>query len=424
MSIIPALNEGIRDTEEFGRRTYALLEEIRKEYGEPVFFYLLGKEAKKYGDIISLPVDKTPREGYIMPGFEQLKKDPALQEKFVNAFIQAHELPTPYRSRLKEYLQLAIDSAEELAEYIGKEGKHRIDPKKFYEFKKFDKFIETIMEREFGARPREVPTRRVEKQRKRKIVRPEEVLEKPLAEFEEEDTISAPKFPQVQKKRRIVRPEEILAKPLAEPEEKSTTPTPKYPATKKEVEEELRKAGIPEEKVKVVAPRLATAVWLDKWFENAVKSYTYKKLGGVPLDEIKNLRNMILAKKHVAEVAAKVMEEHWARNNHVKIGERHVDRKMLPLVREHASGMFEDLENIRKAVKEGKMSVEEALLRLHAELFVISKALESIGELTGTPEYLAPNPRPLGVSDRYVVTLDKVRKTHEKLRGTLRIYLQ
>ncbi|NJE09557.1 hypothetical protein E3E25_01240 [Thermococcus sp. MAR1] len=199
---------------------------------------------------------------------------------------------------------------------------------------------------------------------------------------------------------------------------------PKFPETKKAVEEELRKAGIPEEKVKVVAPRLATAVWLDKWFENAVKSYTYKKLGGVPLDEIKNLRNMILAKKHLLENAAKVMEEHWTRNNHVKIGERHVEGKMLPLVREHTPEMFEDLENIRKAVKEGKMSVEEALLRLHAELFVISKALESIGELTGTPEYLAPNPRPLGVSDRYVVTLDKVRKIHEKLRGTLRIYLR
>ncbi|WP_456395233.1 hypothetical protein [Thermococcus sp.] len=389
MSIIPALREGIRDTRKFGDRTYALLEEIRKEYGELVFFYLLGKEAKKYGDIISLPVDKRPREGYIMPGFEQLKKDPALQEKFVNAFIQAHELPTAYRSILKEYLQLAINSAEELAEYIGSEGKHRIRYEQFYEFKKFNKFIETIMEREFGARPREAPTRRVEKQRKKRIARPEEILAKPLAEFEKHDI----------------------------------APTPKYPATKKGVEKELRKAGVPEETVKVVAPRLATAVWLDKWFENAAKSYTYKKLGGVPLDEIKNLRNMILAKKHVVEVAAKVMEEHWTRNNHVKIGEDHVDPKFLPLVREHASGMFEDLENIRKAVKEGKMSVEEALLRLHSELFAIYTALEFIEELAGTPDYLASNARPLGVGDRYVIKRDAIGKIHKKLKGTLGIYL-
>ncbi|ALM74597.1 hypothetical protein [Thermococcus barophilus] len=174
--------------------------------------------------------------------------------------------------------------------------------------------------------------------------------------------------------------------------------------------------------MKVVAPRLATAVWLDKWFENAAKSYTYRKLGGVPLDEVKNLRNMILAKKHVAEVAAKVMEEHWTRNNHVKIGEGHVDRKMLPLVREHASGMFEDLENIREAVKEGKMSVEEAILREHFEIFLLARALDELKKLMSHPENLAENPRPLGPGDEYVVKLEKFEEAYKVLKGILRLY--
>jgi len=228
-----------------------------------------------------------------------------------------------------------------------------------------------------------------------------------------------PEFEEFVNALKAVAPDKMLIKT----KRRAQTKKPKYPATKKEVEEKLKKAEIPEEKVKIVAPRLATAVWLDKWFENSLNSYTYKKLGGVPLDEIKNLRNMILAKKHVAEVAAKVMEEHWTRNNHVKIGEEHVDPKFLPLVREHTPETFEDLENIRKAVKEGKMSVEEAILRLHSELFVLHTALKFVGELTGAPDCLAPNPRPLGASDRYVVTLNAVEKIQEKLRGTLGIYL-
>lgn len=193
----------------------------------------------------------------------------------------------------------------------------------------------------------------------------------------------------------------------------------KYPQVQKQVEEELRAKGVPEEQIKVVAPRLATAVWLDKWFENAAKSYTYKKLGGVPMDEIKNLRNMILAKKHVAEIAAKKIEEYWTRGNHVQITEKHVDPKMAPLVKEHAAGMLEDLENIRKAVKEGKMSVEEAINLMHVERDLLDIAHEHVERLMSSPEHLAKNPRPLGVEDEYVVRLAGIMKTHKELKPHL-----
>ncbi|MBP1912925.1 hypothetical protein [Thermococcus stetteri] len=196
-------------------------------------------------------------------------------------------------------------------------------------------------------------------------------------------------------------------------------PAPKFKQIQKQEEEKLRAKGVPEEQVKVVAPRPATAVWLDRWFENATKSYMYKRLGGVPMVEMKNLRNMIMAKKHLAEVASKVIAEQWTKGNHVQITEKHVDPKMLPLVREHAAGMFEDLENIRKAVKEGKMSVEEAINMMNVERNVLDVAHEHVEKIMSSPEHLAKNPRPLGPEDEYVVRLSSVMKAHRELKPHL-----
>ena len=207
MSIVPALREGIHDTEKMGDRTYAILEEIGKEYGEPVFYYILGKEAKAFKTSVTLPADMEPRDGYIMPEFEKLKKDPALQEKFIDAFIRAHGLTNAYRSRIKEYLQLAMDAAEEIARYIGKDGKYVIPAEQFERFEKFNKFLDTIMETEFGVRPARY---KQEKRKQRRIVRPEELLARTIPEPEKpRQSVQKPKGKA--KTQRASIPSEVLA---------------------------------------------------------------------------------------------------------------------------------------------------------------------------------------------------------------------
>jgi len=369
LTVLPAVKYKRTNLKDVGKRTERILQALEKEHGEPVFYYRMEDDVPRRKYIVLPPYD--PREGKLLPPFEKLKKDPEFRKKFIDIFLEAHEMPkSRYGEKMEKYLQLAMNAAEEVAEFLGEDGKALVKPEELARLEKLTRYLDTLMREEFYLRP-------VEKREEQKQAAP------------------------------AARQAQVLPK------------KPKFPEAKKAVEEELRKAGVPEQQIKVVAPRLATAVWLDKWFENAAKSYTYKKLGGVPLDEIKNLRNMILAKKHLAEVAAKIMEEHWTRGNHVQITEEHVNPKLLPLVREHAQGMFEDLENIRKQVKEGKMSVEEAINLMNVERNLLDMAHEHVERLMGSPEHLAKNPRPLGPEDEYVIRLPGIIETHRKLKPHL-----
>jgi hypothetical protein len=163
-----------------GERTNTILKHIAEAHGEPVFYYRLGEEAKKIGDIISLPVSATPREGYILPEFEALKKNQEVQETFADAFIRVHNLPTTYKPRIKKYMQLAAEAAEEVAAYLGKEEKVEIPLEDLESLEKFNKFLDTIMKEEFYTRPVE---RRPEHQQS--ALKPREVARKQTAEPKE-----------------------------------------------------------------------------------------------------------------------------------------------------------------------------------------------------------------------------------------------
>ncbi len=152
MTILPAMFHKLTDTEEFGKRTDAMLEKI----AEGLIFYNHKKDVEEeYGTLkIPPPKEAVLLEGYLLPEFEKLKKDPQLQDKFLDALAEAYHIRTWPKERLREYLKLAIDAAEEVSKYLGKAGKSYIPVDEFEKFEKLNKFLDTLFTKEFHARKR------------------------------------------------------------------------------------------------------------------------------------------------------------------------------------------------------------------------------------------------------------------------------
>ena len=127
-----------------------------EKIAEGLIFYN-SKEAveKRYGSPkIPPPKEAVLLEGYLLPEFEKLKKDPQLQDKFLDALAEAYHVRTWPKERLREYLKLAIDAAEEISSYLGKDGTSYIPVEEFEKFKKLNKFLDTLFTKEFHARKR------------------------------------------------------------------------------------------------------------------------------------------------------------------------------------------------------------------------------------------------------------------------------
>ncbi|WP_297091232.1 hypothetical protein [Thermococcus sp.] len=200
------------------------------------------------------------------------------------------------------------------------------------------------------------------------------------------------------------------------PEEIQAT---KFKQVQKQVEEELRAKGVPEEQVKVVAPRLATAVWLENQIRALKESTPARIYGGVPAAELRNLREKVLAKKHVAEKAAELVEKNWMKGTIVPLEERHIDPKMVPLVREHAAGMLEDIKALAERVKRGEIDYLDARTILVVERDLLDRTQEAIERTLGNPEYLIENKRAWGVEDKYLIKKEVLEKMHEELKPHL-----
>ncbi|WP_297506302.1 hypothetical protein [Thermococcus sp.] len=195
-------------------------------------------------------------------------------------------------------------------------------------------------------------------------------------------------------------------------------PPAKFKQVQKQVEKELRAKGVPEE-VKVVASRLATAVWLENQIRALKESTPARIYGGVPAAELRNLREKVLAKKHVAEKAAELVEKNWMKGTIVPLEERHIDPKMLPLVREHAAGMLEDIKALAERVKRGELDYLDARTILVVERDVLDRTQEAIERTLGNPEYLIENKRAWGVEDKYLIKKEVLEKMHRELKPHL-----
>lgn len=191
---------------------------------------------------------------------------------------------------------------------------------------------------------------------------------------------------------------------------------PKYPQVQKQVEQELRAKGVPEEQVKVIAPRLATAVWLENQIRALKESSFAKIAGGVPASELRALKEKILAKKHVAEKASELVEKEWMRGNIVSLKEEHLDKKLLPLVKEHAAGMLEDIKALAERVKKGELDAQDVRTILAVKRDLLDRTHEAVERTLGNPEHLMENRRAWGVEDKFLVKREAIEKMHEELK--------
>ncbi|WP_457754318.1 hypothetical protein [Thermococcus sp.] len=121
MSLLPAMKYHITDFKELGKAT----EEMMEKLSEGLIFYNHKKEVEEeYGTLkIPPPKEAVLLEGYLVPEFERLKKDPQFREKFIKAYMDAHVLRATPRERIEKYMQLAMDAAEEVAKFLGPKGK-------------------------------------------------------------------------------------------------------------------------------------------------------------------------------------------------------------------------------------------------------------------------------------------------------------
>jgi hypothetical protein len=138
--------------------------------------------------------------------------------------------------------------------------------------------------------------------------------------------------------------------------------------------------------------------------------------GGVPASELRALREKILAKKHVAEVASNIVENEWMRGNIVPVKEEHLDKKMLPLVREHAAGMLGNIKALAERVKRGELDAQDVRTILAVERDLLDRTHEAIERTLGNPEHLMENRRAWGVEDKFLVKREALEKMHRELK--------
>ncbi|EEB74674.1 hypothetical protein [Thermococcus sp. AM4] len=204
LSILPAMENKIRRWKELGKRQEHLLKNLAEE--EVAYYHK--ENVKEIAGEIELPKNLLPYEGYILPKYEKLK-DPEFRKRFVTGFVDSHNIWIKKSRILTKYLPLAMEAVEELVKYLGPEGRNWIETEEYKNLEKLNKYLDTLFGEEYGAKPRST-------------------------------TATRAAIPSA-----AVRPSQEPAKPT-------------FPETKKAVEEELRKAGIPEEKGTKVFTELIT----------------------------------------------------------------------------------------------------------------------------------------------------------------------
>ena len=120
---------------------------------------------------------------------------------------------------------------------------------------------------------------------------------------------------------------------LAEVSGKKVEPAPKFKRLQKEVEKELRAKGVPEEVIKATAPRLATVRYFEEAL-NAMDHEVYRNLGGVPVEYVKKIRNMALAKKLAVEHIFSV----WGKEGIRPVLLSEIPERHRKLIEEYARG--------------------------------------------------------------------------------------
>jgi len=149
---LPAVKYKRTDLRDVGKRTERILQALEEEHGEPVFYYRMEDDVPRRKYIVLPPYD--PREGKLLPPFEKLKKDPEFRKKFIDIFLEAHEMPkSRYGEKMEKYLQLAMDAAEEVAEFLGEDGKALVKPEELARLEKLTRYLDTLMREEFYLRP-------------------------------------------------------------------------------------------------------------------------------------------------------------------------------------------------------------------------------------------------------------------------------
>ena len=197
-------------------------------------------------------------------------------------------------------------------------------------------------------------------------------------------------------------------------------PAPKFKQVQKEVEEELRAKGVPEEMVKVAAPRLATV----KYFEealNAMDHEVYRNLGGVPAEYVKKVRNMALAKKLAAEHIFSV----WAREGIRPVLLSEAPEEHKELIERHARDIYEDTKHIAEAHRKGLLEKDYVFSVISAERNLADKIYEITGKLLSDSSALREIPeehrtalKVLTGNDpgKFMVKMDRLKEYSEVIK--------
>jgi len=170
---------------------------------------------------------------------------------------------------------------------------------------------------------------------------------------------------------------------LAEISGKKIEPAPKFKKVQKEVKEELRAKGMPEEVIKATAPRLATVRYFEEAL-NAMDHEVYRNLGGVPVEYIKKIRNMALAKKLAAEHIFTV----WGKEGIRPVLLSEVPEQYRKLIEEYAKELYEAAGHLAEAHRKGELSEESVFNLITAKRDLADKIYEMTGRLISDPSAL------------------------------------
>ncbi|EEB74238.2 Hypothetical protein TAM4_1605 [Thermococcus sp. AM4] len=156
----------------------------------------------------------------------------------------------------------------------------------------------------------------------------------------------------------------------------------KFKQVQKEVEKELRAKGVPEEMIKAATVR---------YFEealNAMDHEVYRNLGGVPVEYIKKIRNMALAKKLAAEHIFTV----WGKEGIRPVSLEEAPEQHRKLIEEYAKELYEAAEHLAEAHGKGELSEKSVFNVIAANMSLAGRIYEMTGRLMSEPSALVEIP--------------------------------
>ncbi|MBP1912530.1 hypothetical protein [Thermococcus stetteri] len=162
---------------------------------------------------------------------------------------------------------------------------------------------------------------------------------------------------------------------------------PKFKQIQKQEEEKLRAKGVPEDVIKATAPRLATVRYFEEAL-NAMDHEVYRNMGGVPVEYVKKIRNMALAKKLAAEHIFNV----WGKEGIRPVLLPEVPEQHRKLIEEFARWMYEDTKHLAEAHRKGAIAEESVFNIMTAEMALTDKIYEITGKLISDPSALREIP--------------------------------